>query len=175
MFQDVVRFLFGCKGYLSAMIKKFLPWIIGLFYLAFPFDIVPDVLVGPGWLDDLVVLGLAYWWYSRIRQPYQEGSNYRPSGSAAGTGQTWQEHASRGGPGQESRQESDRGPAQEEDPYKILGLRPGASQEEIKTAYKKLAAQYHPDKVQHLGEEFQELAHEKFVIIQNAYNRLTKS
>jgi DnaJ-class molecular chaperone len=50
----------------------------------------------------------------------------------------------------------------------------GASKEEIKAAYKKLVAQYHPDKVQHLGKEFQELAHKKFVAIQRAYDVLMK-
>lgn len=32
-----------------------------------------------------------------------------------------------------------------EDPYKILGVSPGASDDEIKRAYRKLAKQYHPD------------------------------
>jgi DnaJ like chaperone protein len=35
-----------------------------------------------------------------------------------------------------------------------------------------MAAQYHPDKVQHLGEDFQRLAHEKFVAIQKAYEKI---
>jgi uncharacterized membrane protein YkvA (DUF1232 family) len=174
LFQVSVQFLFGCKGYLTTMIKKFLPWILGLVYVVFPFDVVPDFFVGPGWLDDLAVLGLAYWWYSRMRRSYQEGTNYGPAGSSAGNGQASREHASRGRSEQESRQETD-WEASEADPYETLGLRPGAAPEEIKTAYKRLAAQYHPDKVQHLGKEFQELAHKKFVIIQNAYNRLMKS
>jgi DnaJ-class molecular chaperone len=33
----------------------------------------------------------------------------------------------------------------EQDPYKVLGIMPSASEDEIKTAFRKLAFQYHPD------------------------------
>lgn len=33
-----------------------------------------------------------------------------------------------------------------ETPYSILGLTPNATEEEIKGAYRRLAAQHHPDK-----------------------------
>ena len=58
-------------------------------------------------------------------------------------------------------------------PYEILEF-PGASQDEIKAAYKKLADKYHPDKVEHLGEEFKALAEERFKEIQEAYEKLKR-
>ena len=60
-----------------------------------------------------------------------------------------------------------------EDPYTILEILPGASSEDIKSAYRRLAGKYHPDKVQHLGEEFQKLAEDRFKKIQQAYDELT--
>ena len=33
-----------------------------------------------------------------------------------------------------------------QDPYQVLGISPGASDEEIKTAYRRLAKKYHPDR-----------------------------
>jgi hypothetical protein len=134
---------------------KYLPWLIALLYLINPFDLVSDFAVGPGWVDDLVVFILAYWWASRLRKAHQA----RTAGASS------------------SRREQKTSPEHEDaetDPYQILGVQPGASKEEIKGAYKKLAAQYHPDKVQHLGKEFQELAHKKFVAIQKAYDTLMK-
>ena len=38
--------------------------------------------------------------------------------------------------------------------YKILGVDPNTPVEDIKKAYRKLAVEYHPDKVGYLGEEF---------------------
>ena len=58
--------------------------------------------------------------------------------------------------------------------YRILGLKDTASEEEIKKAYRKLAVKNHPDKVQHLGKEFQSGAKEKFQKIQDAYDTIKK-
>ena len=42
--------------------------------------------------------------------------------------------------------------------YKILGLNSNADNSDIKLAYRKMAAKYHPDKVAHLGKSFKDLA-----------------
>lgn len=51
----------------------------------------------------------------------------------------------------------------------VLGLKGKVSKSEIKKAYRELVAQYHPDKVQHLGSELQALANKKTKEIINAY------
>lgn len=59
--------------------------------------------------------------------------------------------------------------------YEILGLAPGASSAEVKSAYRKLSMQYHPDKVAHLGEEFRRVAEEKMKELNEAYQHLKKT
>jgi len=61
-----------------------------------------------------------------------------------------------------------------ESAYKILGVTPEVSDEEIKKAYKKMAVKYHPDKVSHLGEDVQKAANEKFKEVNNAYEHIKK-
>ncbi len=57
-------------------------------------------------------------------------------------------------------------------PYEVLGLPPQASIEEVRRAFHRLAVQYHPDKVHHLGEAFQAMAHVKFQELLRAYDSL---
>ena len=54
--------------------------------------------------------------------------------------------------------------------YATLGLEPGADMATIKKAHRKLSMKYHPDKVQHLGEEFRSVAEEKMKEINAAYD-----
>lgn len=58
--------------------------------------------------------------------------------------------------------------------YKVLEIEPSATDEELKKAYRKMAMKYHPDKVQHLGEEVQRGAEEKFKRVQRAYDNIKK-
>jgi DnaJ-domain-containing protein 1 len=60
------------------------------------------------------------------------------------------------------------------DPYAVLGVRPGASEEEIAQAYREQMRRYHPDRVAHLGDELQTLAHRKTLDIQRAYSEIGK-
>ncbi|MEG0829988.1 MAG: DnaJ domain-containing protein [Anaerovoracaceae bacterium] len=57
-------------------------------------------------------------------------------------------------------------------PYEVLGVRQGASQEEIKKAYKELVKKYHPDKYQ--NNPLSDLAEEKLQEVNEAYDMLTK-
>ena len=59
--------------------------------------------------------------------------------------------------------------------YKTLGVAPGASKEEIKAAYYRMAQQYHPDKVATLAPEFHELAERRMKEINDAYQQLQTS
>lgn len=54
------------------------------------------------------------------------------------------------------------------DPYKILGVTPESSDDEINTAYRKLVKQYHPDR--YVGNPLAELAAEKIKEINAAYD-----
>ncbi|WP_439130133.1 TerB family tellurite resistance protein [Polaribacter sp.] len=56
--------------------------------------------------------------------------------------------------------------------YKILEVDKSASNDEIKTAYRKLVKKYHPDKLRDLGEEHLQGAKEKFQSIQDAYEKI---
>jgi molecular chaperone DnaJ len=58
-------------------------------------------------------------------------------------------------------------------PYEVLGVREGASQEEIKQAYRELVKKYHPDK--YGDNPLQDLAGEKMREINQAYDSLLKN
>lgn len=63
----------------------------------------------------------------------------------------------------------------EDTDYKILEIDPSASDDEVRKAYRRMAMKYHPDKVSHLGEEFQKSAKEKFQRLQQAYENIKRS
>lgn len=120
---------------------------LALLYFVWPIDLVPDIFGPLGRVDDLLVLALVAWQAYRMRKRSSTKMNAGSGGTEAVT--------------------------QPKNPYQVLGLAPGASQDDIDARYRLLAQQYHPDKVNHLGEELQNLAHQKMLEITEAYKALT--
>ena len=58
--------------------------------------------------------------------------------------------------------------------YKILGIEPSATDEEVKRAYREMAKKNHPDLVSNLGEEVRKAAEKKFQEINAAYETIKK-
>jgi uncharacterized membrane protein YkvA (DUF1232 family) len=146
---------------------KYLIYLAVILYVISGFDIVPEWLVGPiGVIDDVILLGLAYWYFiyrpAKIRAQYRR-AYYREGEDRTGEG----DHED------QKRAQTDKR-SSKFNPYEVLGVQRGASIDDIKRAYRKLAAKYHPDKVDHLGDEFRVLAEQKFKDIQEAYQELVK-
>ena len=58
--------------------------------------------------------------------------------------------------------------------YEVLEISPSATDDEVRTAYRRMAMKNHPDKVATLGPEVQKAAAEKFRQIQEAYQTIKK-
>jgi hypothetical protein len=147
-----------------SQVRPFTGWKVLLFglwllYLLSPIDLVPDVFPIVGWLDDLFGLIGLYWFFSTLRTATDRAESSRS------------EHDSASERGRRLEEEPAAGAA---NPWQVLKLSPGASDDEIAAAYKAQLLKYHPDRVAHLGDEFQRLAHRKTLEIQQAYTRLTR-
>jgi len=59
--------------------------------------------------------------------------------------------------------------------HETLGLEPGATLEQVVSAYRSLVQKYHPDKVSHLGKEFQDMAAKRTGEINRAYALLREA
>ncbi|MDY0131388.1 MAG: DnaJ domain-containing protein [Desulforegulaceae bacterium] len=127
--------------------------IFGLVYFLFPFDLIRDFIPYIGYLDDLAVIV----WIIYIINKKKKLNGFRSS----------YYNKEQSGPGAFGKKGI-------KNCYEILGMTESSSNEEIKKAYKELVSKYHPDKVEHLGEEFKRFAHEKFIEIKSAYEEIKK-
>lgn len=60
------------------------------------------------------------------------------------------------------------------DAYTVLEIDAKATDAEVKSAYRRMANKYHPDKVADLGAEHQKAAEAKFIKVQEAYEQIKK-
>ena len=118
-----------------------------LLYLRSPIDLIPDRLGPIGLLDDLFVLLVFLAW---ARKQLSAAPPYRATRRDSSYPEGW-------------------------NPYRVLGVEPGASSDDITQAYREQMKRYHPDRVADLGEELQQLAHRKAIEIQRAYEELSKA
>ncbi|MFP2929117.1 TerB family tellurite resistance protein [Pyxidicoccus sp. 3LG] len=58
--------------------------------------------------------------------------------------------------------------------YEALGLTPEASDAEVKSAFRRLAAEHHPDKAAHLGRQAAEQASRRFQEVRDAYEEIRR-
>ena len=142
---------------------------MALIYLLSPYDILPDFLAPLGLLDDGAILYLLWRYYvaPAIRRKQSEKLDQQSRQYFRG-GQDTRSNQQRGFNSNSAAPNTNN----YRSPYQVLGIKRNASQEEIKLAFKQLANKYHPDKVHHLGEEFRELAENRFKEIQDAYQAL---
>lgn len=61
-----------------------------------------------------------------------------------------------------------------EDAYAVLEISPSASDDEVKSAYRRMAMKNHPDKVASLGPDVRKAAEEKFLKIRDAYETIKR-
>ncbi len=134
--------------------RKYIYIALALLYFLFPFDFLPDVFGLLGRVDDFLVAAFLFWNYKKV---IQEKVRRLQSEFSS----------------EKERAENSQASSPVQSPHDILGVTVGAPQKDIARAYKALVKKYHPDMVSHLGDEFQELAHQKMLKIQRAYEELT--
>jgi uncharacterized membrane protein YkvA (DUF1232 family) len=151
---------------------KYIFLILAGLYTLNPYDILPDFMVGWGWLDDLIIWILVWRYFVSLKKKFANAGRYYQS-TDSGFNKTRSGNYSGQGRSDSKDQFSEDSAQQQWDPYRVLGIDRSASIEEIKHAYRELAVKYHPDKLEHLGDEFKVLAEMRFKEIQQAYQELT--
>lgn len=127
--------------------------ILAVIYFVVPFDFLPDHWGRVGRLDDLLfffIIIYIFFFKPLIDEILNKKSQKRPGQNA------------------ESEFSGTR------DPYSILGVSRNAGPEEIRNAYHEKIRQYHPDLVDKMGPEIQQVAREKTQLLNSAYETLKK-
>lgn len=156
---------------MMGLLRRIPPWLLLLLcalYVLSPVDLLPDFLGVPGRLDDLILaLGTLFYIYSASKKIPGRGGSGRERASREGRQDPRDARGSGGAA-------SERAGRSSVDPYVVLGVSPGEDLEEIRRRYKEKLLQYHPDRVQHLGKEFAEMAEGKTKEITEAYQQILR-
>jgi hypothetical protein len=127
-------------------------WLILLaLYILSPLD------AHPLFLDDIIATGVLFYLIYRITRQKQQQQYY------------YYNHSKSSAQSQKNTKSEPRGPLTLDEAYRILGVSPNASWDEISKAYKERMSKSHPDKVSHLSEELQEKAKELTLKLNEAY------
>ena len=145
--------------------------ILAGLYTLNPYDIIPDFMIGWGWIDDLIIWGLLWRYLASRKKKYANYNRFYQQAESRFGNKTRGGYSGQQGSGSDEHEFSG---TSSWDPYHILEIDRSASAAEIKQAYRELARKYHPDKLEHLGDEFKALAEMRFKEIQQAYQELKK-
>ncbi len=129
--------------------------ILAVLYFLVPFDLIPDRLGRAGLLDDLIFLLIIV--YIFFFKPLFEELRGRNSGK------------NRAQPGANNNESEATG---FEDPWEVLGVRPGSDFAQVKAAYHEKVKKYHPDLVAGMGPEIQKVAREQTTRLNRAFAAL---
>jgi len=130
--------------------------IIVALYLILPWDLHPTLL------DDLLVLGiyLYFLFYQMNKIKAAQDAYHR------------QKRHAEAEPGKEQPYSEQNEPMTLQAAYRILGVSPTATAEEIRKAFHKRVAENHPDKLNHMSRALRERANELTVMINRAYTMI---
>lgn len=134
-------------------------WLILLaVYIISPFD------AHPLFMDDLIAAGvLFYLLYKNAKHKKQRQQYYDYYNRSQSANQSQQNQTAESG-----------GPVTLDEAYRLLGVRRGASLDEINKSYREKMSKSHPDKVSHLSEELQEKAEELTRRLNEAFDLIKK-
>jgi len=156
---------------MMSLLRQLPPWLLlflCVLYVLSPVDLLPDFLGVPGRLDDLLLaLGTLFYLYYASKKAPSTGSSGRERASSGGRQGQKDPGGSEGAHSRKSARHS-------VDPYEVLGVDRGEDFEAIRSRYKEKLLQYHPDRVQHLGKEFEEMAERKTKEITEAYQQILR-
>ncbi len=134
-------------------------WLILLaVYIISPID------AHPLFLDDLIAAGVLFYLLYKIakqKEQRQQYNNYYSQSQSFNRSQ-------------QNKTADSQVPLTLDEAYRLLGVSPDASLDEISRAYKEKMSKSHPDKVSHLSEELQEKAKELTLRLNEAYDLLKR-